>query len=63
MSDAEKYQAEKYAAFEEALRKLLNTHCMESGSNTPDFVLAAYLVQCLIAFDRATRAIEEWYTA
>lgn len=42
-----------------SLRKLLtdaiNRASAEAGSNTPDFVLADYLVDCLDAFDRATQ--------
>lgn len=33
----------------------------ENGSNTPDFILADYLVSCLAAFDRAIHARERWY--
>jgi hypothetical protein len=39
--------------FERDLARLLNRHCMEMGSNTPDFVLAQFLNQCLVAFDCA----------
>ena len=37
--------------FERELTELLNKHNQESGSNTPDFVLADYVVQCLQAFN------------
>ena len=37
------------------LRELLNRHSAESRSNTPDFVLAEYLIHCLRAFDYAVR--------
>lgn len=41
--------------FREELQRLLNRHSMENGSDTPDFVLADYLTDCLEAFDRAVR--------
>jgi len=39
-------------------------HCkysIERGSNTPDFILAEYLKQCLETFDMCIRRREEWY--
>ncbi len=38
------------------LTTLLNCHSAESNSNTPDFILAEYLIDCLAAYDRATAA-------
>ena len=35
---------------------------MENGSNTPDFILAKYLVMCLNAFDTAVNHRNAWYT-
>lgn len=40
-------------AFEVELAALLNRHSMENGSNTPDFILAGFLRDCLRAFDEA----------
>jgi len=34
----------------------LNRHSAEQNSNTPDFILAEYLIDCLAAYDRATAA-------
>jgi hypothetical protein len=48
-------------SFRKELEHLINCHSMESGSDTPDFVLAQYLIDCLIAFDRAEKARESWY--
>lgn len=39
----------------------INSVSAESGSNTPDFILAEYLTDCLQAFDKASRAREKWY--
>ena len=42
--------------FRQELRELINGHSLENGSNTPDFVLANFLVRCLGAFDEAAVA-------
>lgn len=39
--------------FEKDLASLLNNHSMENGSNTSDWILANYLVDCLRAFNGA----------
>jgi hypothetical protein len=39
--------------FRAELEKLLNRFSMENGSNTPDFVLAGFLWNCLVAYDAA----------
>lgn len=39
----------------------INRASAENGSNTPDFILSEYLVDCLAAFDKASRAREKWY--
>lgn len=48
--------------FREELQQLINKHSMENGSNTPDFILAKYLVMCLDAFDVTTNHRTAWYT-
>lgn len=45
----------KRQAFKDGLRSLINRHSQENGSDTPDFILADYLVGCLSAFDTAVR--------
>jgi hypothetical protein len=35
------------------LTALLNRHSAENGSNTPDFILALYLLNCLDAYNKA----------
>jgi hypothetical protein len=47
--------------FEYKLEKLLNAHSKENGSDTPDFILANYLIKCLEAFNEATTTRSEWY--
>ena len=39
----------------------INATSAETGSNTPDFVLAEYLIDCLAAFDKAVTARSRWY--
>jgi hypothetical protein len=39
----------------------INSNSAENGSNTPDFMLAEYLTDCLAAFDKAVIAREQWY--
>ena len=47
--------------FSEELEKLLNMKSMEQGSDTPDFILAEYMLACLNAFNSATNSREAWY--
>jgi hypothetical protein len=43
----------------DALQHLLNRFSAENESNTPDYVLAQFLVDCLAAFDKAVNARTE----
>lgn len=43
------------------LARLLNKHSRENESNTPDFILAEYMLAALEAFEKASRAREDWY--
>lgn len=45
----------------EKLQRLLNAHSKENGSDTPDFILAEFLLDSLEAFDRATKMRSRWY--
>lgn len=47
--------------FAEALETLINCHSKENGSDTPDFLLARYLVDCLDLWNRHVTAREKWY--
>lgn len=46
---------------QEEVASLLNKVSAENDSNTPDFILAAYLMDCLRAFNKAVLMREEWY--
>lgn len=43
------------------IERAINAHNAEAGSDTPDFILAEYLTDCLAAFDRAVTARAKWY--
>ena len=49
------------SAFLDDLRALLNRHSAESHSNTPDFILAAFLSNCLSAWGAGVNARDKWY--
>jgi hypothetical protein len=38
----------------------INRCCAENGSDTPDFILAEFLTDCLAAWDKAVDARERW---
>jgi len=39
----------------------INRNSAENGSDTPDFILAEYLMTCLEAFDKTLNARSAWY--
>lgn len=47
--------------FRQELQNLLNYHSVEQYSDTPDFILANYLIRCLESFDIAIAERERWY--
>lgn len=47
--------------FEKELSNLLNRHSMENGSNTPDYMLAQYLRNCLDNYNKIVIAREKWF--
>jgi hypothetical protein len=44
------------------LTAVLNRHCQENESDTPDFILAQFLLKCLEGFNVATRQRHIWHT-
>lgn len=46
---------------ERELMHVINKHSRENGSNTPDFVLGEYLLDCLIAYEKAVKARTLWH--
>jgi len=55
------YRREKLELFRKELKNLINIHSMENNSNTPDFTLADYLVECLKLFEKTSKRREKWY--
>ncbi len=55
------YRREKLELFRKELENLINIHSMENNSNTPDFILADYLVECLKLFEKTSKRREKWY--
>lgn len=47
--------------FENELRCLINKYSKEGESNTPDFILAQFMIRCLDAFNLTIRARATWY--
>ena len=47
--------------FQNELEALINRYSRENDSNTPDFILAQYVENCLANFDRAVQQRETWY--
>jgi hypothetical protein len=48
--------------FQRELEHLLNRHCIENESDTPDFILAQYLRGCLDVWDHTIRERDRWYS-
>lgn len=48
--------------FQQELRNLINKHSRENGSDTPDFILAEYLDNCLTTFEIAIRGRNMFYS-
>ena len=47
--------------FRKDLQNLINSHSLENNSDTPDFILADYVSECLRTFDKMIRRREEWF--
>lgn len=47
--------------FQQELTALINKYSLENQSNTPDFLLAAFLENVLVDWAHATRARDKFY--
>jgi hypothetical protein len=47
--------------FEKELESLINRTSQENGSDTPDFLLAGYLTDCLKAYENTITKRDAWY--
>lgn len=48
-------------SFRHELEDLINKHNMENSSDTPDFMLADYLINCLETFGEIVKRRDKWY--
>lgn len=48
-------------SLEADLSSLLNRYSRENNSNTPDFILASYILKCLDAYEVAVNHRDRWY--
>ena len=48
--------------FRNELAGLINKYSLENAGDTPDFILAEYMAECLKAFEKATVQRDGWYT-
>lgn len=51
----------KRPGFEKELEVLINRYSIESGSNTPDYILVEFMKNSLENFHQATRLRDNWY--
>lgn len=54
-------QEARDSSFERSLESIINQHSRENGSNTPDFILAQFLMGCVRAWDAAVMRRSQWY--
>ncbi len=47
--------------FQQKLSSLLNKYILENGSDTPNFILAMYLNDCLTIWNHAVSTREKWH--
>jgi hypothetical protein len=60
MDNWQLYDEVREQMFRPELIELLKQYGKQNGSNTPDFILAQFLIECLEAWDRATIARTNW---
>ncbi len=47
--------------FAEELEQLINKYSVENASDTPDFILAQYLCDCLNAYAKTIAKRDKWW--
>ena len=52
---------EKEGKFLDEMTDLINKYSMENGSNTPDSILANYMLESLFVFERAVKSRDQYY--
>ncbi len=56
------YRKNNVLRLQKEIESAINRYSLESGSDTPDFILAEYLTDCLKTFNKAVCAREKWYS-
>ena len=51
---------ERENEFKKELAALINKYSLENGSDTPDYILADYFLDCLKAYEKASVNIVNW---
>ena len=51
----------KKTELEKKLEDSINSECRENDSNTPDFILSEFMMNCLDAFELASNKREVWF--
>lgn len=46
---------------EKDLAGVLNSYSQENASDTPDFILAEYMLACLAAWNQGVQKRDKWY--
>ena len=54
---------DKFTPFKKQLTKILDKYSQCAASDTPDFILAKYLISCLKAFEIACRERDCFYAS
>lgn len=55
------YRPKKASQFKKDLTNLINVYSRENKSNTPDFILAEYMEECLLTFERIIVNRDKWH--
>jgi hypothetical protein len=55
------YSLETGLKFSRELEHLINRYSIENGSDTPDFILCKYLIDCLHAYEQAIVLRNKWF--
>lgn len=52
---------EQGLTFEKELEGLINKYSVENGSDTPDFLIAEFMSNCLIAYQQVITKRDKWF--
>ena len=62
IAEDEDEEQETAPLFLDALANLINRYSLENESNTPDYILAEYIANCLTTFTEAVRERDAWHS-